>query len=104
MEPLVTTLRDTGVTIPRSCPPNILLATGDLAEDSPLLAARPWTMMVHELFDFWRHTEAFLRRAARLLVVAGRGEAAVAGFLPLDVAPLFGPRARRLWLRHPALA
>jgi hypothetical protein len=101
---LLPRLRDTGVTIPRNCPPNVLLATDDLAEDSPLLAARPWTMMFHDSFDFWRHTEAFYRRAERVGVMAGCGETAPAGFLPMDVAPLFGARAQRVWLRDPALA
>ena len=95
---VVPRLCDTGVTIPRTCPPNVLFATGDLAEDSPLLAAQPWTMMVHDSFDFWRHGETFYCLADRVLVLTGRGEA---GFLPLDVAPLFGPQAQRLWLRPP---
>ena len=103
MEAILPRLCDTGVTIPRSCPPNVLLATDDLAEDSPLLASCPWTMMFHESFDFWRHSEAFYRRAGRVLVLAGRRETAPAGFLPLEVAPLFGGRAERVWLRHPAL-
>ena len=103
MAAILPRLRDTGVTIPRSCPPNVLLATDDLAEDSPLLAAGRWTMMFHESFDFWRHTEAFYRRADRVVVMAGRGEMAPAGFLPMDVAPLFGPRAQRVWLCAPAL-
>jgi hypothetical protein len=101
MEAFLPRLRDSGITIPRFCPPNVLLATDDLAEDSPLLAARPWTMMFHESFDFWRHTEAFYRRAERVVVVTG--QEAPGGFLPLDVAPLFGPRARRIWLRQPSL-
>lgn len=97
-------LRDTGVTIPRNCPPNVLFATDDLDEDSSLLAARPWTMMFHESFDFWRHTEAFYRRADRVVVMAGRGGLESAGFLPTDVTPLFGDRAQLIWLRDPAVA
>lgn len=97
-------LRDTGVTIPRCCPPNVLLATSDLAEDSALFEASPWTMMFHESFDFWRHTEAYYRRADRVVVMAGQGDHTPVGFLPLNVAPLFGPRAIRTWLRGPALS
>lgn len=104
MRAIVPLLCDTGITIPRSCPPNILFATDDLAEDSPLLAAGPWTMMVHDSFDFWRHTETFYLLADRVLVMTGRGEDGPTGILPLDVAPLFGPHAQRLWLHRPALA
>lgn len=96
LQALLPGLREGGVTIPRACPPNLLFATADLAEDSALLTGRRWTMLFHNSFDFWRHTEAFYRRARRVLVVAG--QQAPGGFLPPDVAPLFGSRAQRLWL------
>jgi hypothetical protein len=97
-------LRDTGVTIPHGCPPNVLLATDDLREDVSILARRPWTMIFHESFDFWRHTKAFYRQAERVLVMTAPHEAVAGTFLPLDVEPLFGPRATRVWLRRSASA
>ena len=91
---IVPSLRDAGVTIPYGFPPNLLLATGDLDEGSFPLKSRPWTLILHESFDFWRHTKGFFWRPERILVISDHAGAGT--FLPVDVAPLFGPRASRV--------
>ena len=94
-------LLSTGLVFPLSCPPNVLFATTDLSEDSPILADRCWSLIIHDSFDFWRHPPAFYEAAERISVMATPYESMAGSFMPLLVAPLLGPKASRAWLRVP---
>ena len=98
---LLPALRDSGLMVPRASFANIVFADHDIDEDHPLLGQVPLHMLVHESFDFWRHTIGFYTSAAAIGVLAGTrtntGAAALSGFLPFDIAGIYGPRAIRRW-------
>jgi hypothetical protein len=87
-------LRQSGIVIPRASPDNIVLATEDLDEDHTLPARLPRHLLVHDSFDFWRHTPGFYAGAEQVTVVSGR-EAASPPRLPYDVRDAYGPQAVR---------
>ncbi len=94
---LLPALRDGGVVIPRAGSRSILFATQDLEEDHPLLKRLPLHILVHDSFDFWRHSSGFYARAARITVLAGLELAAQPTFLPYDIEGIYGANATRRW-------
>jgi hypothetical protein len=84
-----------GVVLPRSMPRNIFFVSTDLA-----VAPDPGNtaLILHEGFDFWRHTRDFYETAGRVDVLASTNSQNELTFLPRDVTEIFGPRARRIWL------
>ena len=105
---LLPALRDSGLIVPRASLANIVFADNDLDEDHPLLDQMPLHMLVHESFDFWRHTTGFYTRASVIEVLAGAGWADCAGpvmpagFLPFDISSIYGPHAIRRWVGEDA--
>jgi len=92
-------LRHSGVVIPRASAGNIVFATEDLEEDHTKLARLPRHILVHDSFDFWRHTPGFYAGAEQVAVCAGPDPASPAHLpptcLPYDVRDAYGPRAIR---------
>jgi hypothetical protein len=91
-------LRDSGVVLPRVHPRNIMVTTQDLEENHPIFERFPLHILLHESFDFWRHTDSFYARAARITILSGQWSTSRPGFLPDDVSPIYGPRAVRRWV------
>jgi hypothetical protein len=91
-------LRDTGIVIPRASPRNIVFATQDLEEDHPILDRFSLRILVHESFDFWRHSFGFYARAARVTVLASAESPFNPGFLPYDVSEVYGATSLRRWV------
>jgi hypothetical protein len=94
-------LAATRVVLPRNTPPNICFVTADLTA-----ATAPPNLFITlpEDFDFWRHPQRFYAAATSITVAASRTHAADPEFLPLDVTPIYGPRATRQWLTPPRTA
>jgi hypothetical protein len=92
----LTALAATGIILPRNTPANIFFATGDLPGDPALPGL---SIVLHESFEFWRHTDAFYQAAQSVMVAASTATLPDPEFLPLDVTPIYGARAKRLWLK-----
>jgi hypothetical protein len=90
-------LRDSGIVLPRINPRNIVLAMQDLEEDHPFFERFAFRLLVHESFDFWRHTSGFYARAQEVMVFAGAGAASLGDFLPFDISGIYGEKAARRW-------
>jgi hypothetical protein len=88
-------LAASGVVLPRNAPSNIYFLSADL---SPETAPPNLFITVHEDFDFWRHPKRFYEQAMAVTVAASQALRAHPEFLPLDVTPIYGARATRLWL------
>jgi len=84
-----------GVVLPRSSPANILLAMQDPEEDHVIFERFPLFIVIHESFDFWRHTSGFYKRAREVTVLAEPETAARAGFFRFDVSTIYGAKAVR---------
>lgn len=93
---------EAGVVIPRARRDHILVTVDDLEEDHSLFNRHATHIMVHESFDFWRHTASFYARADRVTVLAGTETTMRAGFIPYDVSTVYGGKAVRRWLVDPA--
>jgi hypothetical protein len=84
-----------GVVIPRTRSSSIMFATQDVEEDHQLIGQFPLYILVHESFDFWRHTFDFYARSARVTVLAGSASTSMSEFLPDDISMIYGPNAVR---------
>ncbi len=99
---LLAVVRQTGVVLPRSSPANILFTTRDLEEDHAIFERFPLHIVLHESFDFWRHTVDFYARAHAVTVLAEPESTAKAGFFRFDVTSIYGAKAVRRWVVDPA--
>jgi len=95
---LLAAVRKSSVMLPRSSPPNILFAASDLEEDHVIFDRFPFCLVVHDSFDFWRHTKGFYARAQEVTVLARQGSATE----EFNVAAIYGPNAVRRWVVDPA--
>jgi hypothetical protein len=91
----LTGLAGSGVVLPRNTPANVYFLTADLSLET---APPNLFMTVHEDFDFWRHPKRFYEAAMAVTVAARQVHRPNPEFLPLDVTPIYGARATRLWL------
>jgi hypothetical protein len=99
---LLAAVWQSGVVLPRSSPANILFTTQDLEEDHVVFERFPLHIVLHESFDFWRHTVDFYARAHAVTVLAEPELTARAGFFRFDVASIYGAKAVRRWVVDPA--
>jgi hypothetical protein len=102
IEPLLAAVRTSGIVLPRTSPPNILFASHDLEEDHAILHRSPVHMIVHDSFDFWRHTADFYAQAQQVTVLADPELAARAGYSHFDISSIYGAKAVRQWGVDPA--
>jgi hypothetical protein len=99
---LLAVVCQSGVVLPRSSPANILFMTRDLEEDHAIFERFPLHIVLHDSFDFWRHTVDFYARADAVTVLAEPESTAEAGSFRFDVSSVYGPRAVRRWVVDPA--
>jgi hypothetical protein len=99
---LLAVVRQSGLVLPRSSPANILFTTRDLEEDHVLFERFPLHIVLHESFDFWRHTVDYYARAHAVTVLAEPESAAKAGLFRFDVTSIYGAKGVRQWVVDPA--
>ncbi len=99
---LLAVVRQSGIILPRSGAANILLTTRDLEEDHVLFERFPLHIVLHELFDFWRHTVDFYARAHSVSVLAEPQLATKVGIFRFDLTSIYGAKAVRQWIVDPA--
>jgi glycosyltransferase involved in cell wall biosynthesis len=88
-------LSRTGIILPRSTFPNVVVADADLTERELYSSGRPVHLYIHDSFDFWRHSRLFYAAATAVTVLAD--DATREGpVVPSDqLAVAYGPLASR---------
>lgn len=93
LQALVRILRSNGIIIPRSVTPDILITMEDPTADDPLLNQRPFHLLLHESFDFWRLGQLLYERAKSIVVFGESPGSSWSRFLPTEITSVYGSNA-----------